>query len=185
MTAICSDERGEPGWRLLLTPRWDGKLQRTQGTRPRMEGVARPKLTLDGYGSLSPGASVSSCEAECPVEGQLCGLIEAALIAVRAKTVDPVEVYYNCSGRKMVASPEINHSPFAIIAAYAIGRHNNLNPLPSKMFRNLSGEFLCRLRHFKGVNAHSLDRFCVWIMSPASHLDNPALGLLIEMIVFG
>ena len=63
-----------------------------------MEGVARPKLTLYGHGSLLPGASVSSCEAECPVEGQLCGLVEAALIAVCAKTMDPVEVDDDRSG---------------------------------------------------------------------------------------
>ena len=100
-----------------------------------MEGVARPKLTSDGYGSLFPGTSVSSCEAEGPVEGQFSGLVESALIAIRAKTMDPVEVDDDRSGRKMVTSPEINHSPFVIIAAQRISRHASLDASECRSFK--------------------------------------------------
>jgi hypothetical protein len=64
-----------------------------------MEGIARPKLTLDGYGSLFPGTSISSCEAERPVEGQFSGLVAAALTAVLAKSMNPVQVDYKRARR--------------------------------------------------------------------------------------
>jgi len=64
-----------------------------------MEGVARPKLTLDGYGSLFPGTSVSSREAECPTEGQFSGLVAPALTAVLAKSMNPVQVDYKRARR--------------------------------------------------------------------------------------
>ncbi len=105
-----------------------------------MKRIAHPKLTLDGYGSLFPGTSVSSCKAECSVEGQLCGLVEAALIAVRAKTMDPVEVDDDRARRHMVPSPQPNHLSFAIIVAQGIGRHATLDESACRSFKKLSGE---------------------------------------------
>jgi hypothetical protein len=64
-----------------------------------MKRVARPKLALDSYGPLFPGTSIRSCEAEYPVEGQFSGLIESALIAVRAKTMNPLQVDYKRARR--------------------------------------------------------------------------------------
>jgi hypothetical protein len=64
-----------------------------------MEGVARPKLTLDGYGPLLPGTSVSSCEAERPIKGQSSGLVAATLTAVLAKSMNPVQVDYERARR--------------------------------------------------------------------------------------
>ena len=64
-----------------------------------MEGIARPKLTLEDYGSLLPGTSVSSCEAERPIEGQFSGLVATTLKAVLAKSMNPVQVDYKRAGR--------------------------------------------------------------------------------------